>query len=187
MCLCCRLLQCVAVRCSVIQFDAVCCNALQCVAVCCSVLQWRKNSSMNAYLHIDVCMFTYVCALSTRMYRYIQMYACTYTYTYNIKLCHAYQWLMWNVQGSHVTYVDDSCQTCAWVMPLICMSHTTHMNEVWDHVGVSLLFKTAFTPGKREGNVRVATNLHDVDCSARRVRPRSMWAVNAHRIMGKTQ
>jgi len=53
---CCSVLQCVAVRCSVLQWDvswiycpprctsvapvvAVCCTVLQCVAVCCSVLQ----------------------------------------------------------------------------------------------------------------------------------------------------
>jgi len=34
-----RLLQCVAVRCSVLQCVAVCCSVLQCVAMCCSVLQ----------------------------------------------------------------------------------------------------------------------------------------------------
>ena len=34
-----RVLQCVAVCCSVLQSDAVCCRVLQSVAVCCSVLQ----------------------------------------------------------------------------------------------------------------------------------------------------
>jgi len=34
-----RLLQCVAVCCSVLRYVAVRCSALQCVAVCCSVLQ----------------------------------------------------------------------------------------------------------------------------------------------------
>jgi len=34
-----RVLQCVAVCCSVLQRGAVCCSVLQCVAVCCSVLQ----------------------------------------------------------------------------------------------------------------------------------------------------
>jgi len=33
-----RVLQCVAVRCSVLQCVAVCCSVLQCAAVCCSVL-----------------------------------------------------------------------------------------------------------------------------------------------------
>jgi len=37
-----RVLQCVAVCCSMWQCVAVCCNALQCVAVCCSVLQCRN-------------------------------------------------------------------------------------------------------------------------------------------------
>jgi len=35
----CRVLQCVAVCCSVLQSVAVCCSVLQCAAVCCSVLQ----------------------------------------------------------------------------------------------------------------------------------------------------
>ena len=38
-CVCCSVLQCVAVGCSVLQCVAVCCSVLQCVAVCCSVLQ----------------------------------------------------------------------------------------------------------------------------------------------------
>ena len=37
---CCSVLQCVAVCCSVLQCVAVCCSVLQCVAVCCSVLQY---------------------------------------------------------------------------------------------------------------------------------------------------
>ena len=40
-CMCCSVLQCVAVWCSVLQCVAVCCSVLQCVAVCCSVLQCR--------------------------------------------------------------------------------------------------------------------------------------------------
>ena len=36
-CLCCSMLQCVAVCYSVLQCVAVCCSVLQCVAVCCSV------------------------------------------------------------------------------------------------------------------------------------------------------
>ena len=36
---CCSVLQCVAVSCSVLRCVAVCCSVLQCVAVCCSVLQ----------------------------------------------------------------------------------------------------------------------------------------------------
>jgi len=35
----CSVLQCVAVSCSVLQCVAVCCSVLQCVAVCCGVLQ----------------------------------------------------------------------------------------------------------------------------------------------------
>jgi len=34
-----RLLQCVAVCCSVLHFDAVCCSMVQCITACCSVLQ----------------------------------------------------------------------------------------------------------------------------------------------------
>ena len=37
---CCSVLQCVAVCCSVLQCVAVCCSVLQCAAVCCSVLQY---------------------------------------------------------------------------------------------------------------------------------------------------
>jgi len=37
---CCSVLQCVAVRRSVLQWDAVCCSETQCVAVRRSVLQW---------------------------------------------------------------------------------------------------------------------------------------------------
>ena len=36
---CCSVLQCAAVRCSALQCVAVCCSVLQCVAVCCSALQ----------------------------------------------------------------------------------------------------------------------------------------------------
>jgi len=38
-CVCCRVLQCVAVYCRVLQGVAVCCSVLQCVAGCCRVLQ----------------------------------------------------------------------------------------------------------------------------------------------------
>jgi len=46
----CSVLQCVAVCCSVLQCVAVCCFVLQCVAVCCSVLQcvvvwWQSHTS----------------------------------------------------------------------------------------------------------------------------------------------
>ena len=37
---CCSVLQSVAECCSVLQCVAVCCSVIQCVAVCCSVLQW---------------------------------------------------------------------------------------------------------------------------------------------------
>ena len=39
---CCNMLQCFAVFCSMlqgVQYNAVCCSVLQCVAACCSVLQ----------------------------------------------------------------------------------------------------------------------------------------------------
>ena len=36
---CCRVLQSVAVCCSVLHRVAICCNVLQCVAVCCNALQ----------------------------------------------------------------------------------------------------------------------------------------------------
>jgi len=36
---CCRVLQCVALCCIVLQCAAVCCSVLQCVVGCCSVLQ----------------------------------------------------------------------------------------------------------------------------------------------------
>jgi len=38
-CVCCSVLQCVAVHCSVLQCVAVCCSVVQCGAVCCSALQ----------------------------------------------------------------------------------------------------------------------------------------------------
>ena len=38
-----RMLQCVAVYCSVLQCVAVCCSVWQCIAVCCSVLQRRTR------------------------------------------------------------------------------------------------------------------------------------------------
>jgi len=57
-----RVFQCVAVRCSVLQRDAVYCSVLQCVAVCCSVLQcvaaeYEDNTSSSAALmaHKDLC------------------------------------------------------------------------------------------------------------------------------------
>ena len=40
-----RVLQCVAVCCSVLQSVAVCCSVLQSVAVCCSVLQYTLHAS----------------------------------------------------------------------------------------------------------------------------------------------
>ena len=56
--LCCSVLQCVAVCCSVLHLKwiltslhipSLCCSVLQCVAVCCSVLQWKW---MLTSLHI---------------------------------------------------------------------------------------------------------------------------------------
>jgi len=38
-CVCCSVLQCVAVCCSVVKCVAECCSVLQCVAACCSVLR----------------------------------------------------------------------------------------------------------------------------------------------------
>jgi len=43
-CLCCSVLQCVAVYCSVLQCVAVCCSVLQCVVVCCSVIYMCAHS-----------------------------------------------------------------------------------------------------------------------------------------------
>ena len=42
-----RMLQCVAVCCSVLQCVAVCCGVLHCVAVCCSVIQRWDTSCVN--------------------------------------------------------------------------------------------------------------------------------------------
>ena len=42
---CCSVLQCVSVSLSVLQCVVVCCSVLQCVAVCCSVLQCASPSS----------------------------------------------------------------------------------------------------------------------------------------------
>ena len=60
-CLCCSVLQCVAVCCSVLQvvgalsWDAVvCCSVLQC-AVCCSVLSSRFNRELCVLQCVAVC------------------------------------------------------------------------------------------------------------------------------------
>jgi len=44
-----RVLQCVAVCCSVLQCVAVCCSVLQCVAVCCSVVQCNGHQLTSAH------------------------------------------------------------------------------------------------------------------------------------------
>jgi len=47
---CCSVLQCVAVCCIVLQCVAMCCNVLQCVAVCCSVLQCASCNQTSSNL-----------------------------------------------------------------------------------------------------------------------------------------
>ena len=81
------------------------CSVLQCVAVCCSVLQWEtpyylwKEPNflstciciyMHIYIYIYICIYTYI-----YMYIYINIYTriyytCVYTYTYIHACIHSY-------------------------------------------------------------------------------------------------
>jgi len=40
-----------------------------------------------------------------------------------------WHWVMSRVRMSHVTRMDESCQSYNWVITSICMSHVTHTNE----------------------------------------------------------
>jgi len=51
-CVCCSVLQCVAVCCSVLQCVAVCCGVLQCVAVCCAMYaKYAQKFGHNTQQH----------------------------------------------------------------------------------------------------------------------------------------
>ena len=67
---CCSVLQCVVVWCSVVQSGAVCCRAVQCVAVCCSVMARRV-------LNWPVCMHTYYEYRETYIDSYVYIHTCT--------------------------------------------------------------------------------------------------------------
>jgi len=59
-----RVLQCVAVCCSVLQYVAVCHSVLQCVAVCCSALQCRVGGEAIAHPTIALSYHTVCCSVS---------------------------------------------------------------------------------------------------------------------------
>jgi len=43
--------------------------------------------------------------------------------------CQSYEWVMSHMWMSHVNHMNESCYTCEWVMSIIWMSHVTHVNE----------------------------------------------------------
>jgi len=90
-CMCCSVLQCVAVCCSVLQCVAVCCSVLQCVAVCCSVLRvcaymfvcMRMYTTLLHYIAVrlavccSVLQCVAVCCSVLRVYVYMYVCVCT--------------------------------------------------------------------------------------------------------------
>ena len=117
-------MQCVAVRCSVLQYVAVCCSTLQCVAVRCSLLQYAAVCYMcAAYFCIlnvhgfafSMCYSVLQCATCKRL-NVLQTVALNVLQTvaqlismHNTLQCVA-------VRGSvlHVQYVADCCSAFQW-------------------------------------------------------------------------
>jgi len=93
---CCRILQCAAVCCSVLPYVAVCCRMLQCVAVCCSVLPY-----------VEVCCSALQCvSICCRMFPlfpWVTVHArCTHrTPTHHKTSCArvAQRWFVYTIQG----------------------------------------------------------------------------------------
>ena len=69
--------------------DAVCCSVLQCIAVCCSVFFTSRTSGVNFAMHascacvyvIHVCIYNMV-AKFEYMCVYVNMFVCVYVYLY---------------------------------------------------------------------------------------------------------
>jgi len=97
--MCCNALQCVAVCCSVVWFDAVFCSVLQCVAISSQCNAMKSANDLFTYLkHVNIYIyisrvavssqcntmknannvFTYVWHINT----YIYIYTCIYIYKY---------------------------------------------------------------------------------------------------------
>jgi len=59
-----RMLQCIAVSCSVLQCVAMCCSVMHCVAIWCSVLQCSVQALLDKQqLDNDVCVCVAVCCV----------------------------------------------------------------------------------------------------------------------------
>jgi len=43
--------------------------------------------------------------------------------------CRTCEWVMSHMWMSHVSHVNESCRTCEWVMSHMWMSHVSHVNE----------------------------------------------------------
>ena len=52
--------------------------------------------------------------------------------TFSVSTCHTYEWVMSDIQLSHVKHLDESCHTCECVMSDIQIRHVAHdMSHVW--------------------------------------------------------
>jgi len=109
-----RVLQCVAVCCSVLQCVAVVCSGLQRVAAGCSVLQ-QHHSALIHQFSSGMCVCSRVCICM-----WVSVHMCVYLYWW------------WSLCMSHVSHMNESCHTYEWVMSHIWMSHVSHsIPHIW--------------------------------------------------------
>ena len=114
---------------------AVCCSVLQCVAVCCSIGSLRhsfcvtrqRGALMRHVTHINVSCHTYQCLMSHIWMPHV---------THMDASCHTYECLMSHIWMPHVTHMNasyvargnTSCLTYKCLMSRIQMRPVSHIN-----------------------------------------------------------
>jgi len=114
---------------------AVCCSVLQCVAVCCSIgaprhsfhVTRQRGALMRHVTHINVSCHTYQCLMSHIWMPHV---------THMDASCHTYECLMSHIWMPHVTHMNasyvtrenTSCLTYKCLMSRIQMRPVSHIN-----------------------------------------------------------
>jgi len=110
--------------CSNVQTIVVLKRVLQCVAVCCSVLQLKLFSDVQTI--VGFCNTLQHTATSHKPQSCSPYESCP---TYEWVMSHIWKSHVSHICMSHVPHINGSCITYEWVMSHVWMSHVTRMNE----------------------------------------------------------